>query len=31
MSIEKWEEYVHTEALRKKQQKEDKQRYVYLF
>ncbi len=29
MSIEKWEEYVHTEALRKKQQKEDKQRYVF--
>lgn len=29
MSIEKWEEYVHTEALRKKKQKEDKQRYVF--
>lgn len=29
MSIEKWEEYVHTEALRKKQQKEGKQRYVF--
>ncbi|NOR80829.1 MAG: Rieske 2Fe-2S domain-containing protein [Methyloprofundus sp.] len=29
MSIEKWEEYVHTEALRKKKQKEDKERYVF--
>lgn len=29
MSIEKWEEYVHTEALRKKKQKDDKERYVF--
>ena len=29
MSIEKWEEYVHTEALRKKKQKEAKERYVF--
>ena len=29
MSIEKWNEYVHTEALRKKKQKEAKQRYIF--
>ena len=30
MSIEKWEEYVHTEALRKRKQKENKERYNFI-